>query len=100
VNEDELAEALEALAELLEGSGWTYQASWLRARAGTIRGADKQETIEAARDVLGHLAGMGSLSDLPLRDSPRGTRAEARREQWDLIDKIDALARELIHDRA
>lgn len=93
MNQQPLVAALDELASLLRDCNEIDRARWTeeqRARAGAATG---DQLIEVKKEVRGVLAGMGSLSDLYLVPAPGSgfDEAEARRRQFDLVDRLDAL---------
>jgi hypothetical protein len=90
---DALVDALDELASLLRACNQDDRARWTEDRRALAAAASGDRLTEVKKEVRGVLAGMGSLSDLylvPLPDSGL-TETEARRRQFDLVDRLDAL---------
>ena len=88
-----LVDALDELASLLRACNQVDQATWTEERRVRAASASDDELAEVKKEVRGILAGMGSLSDLYLVPEPESgmDEAEARRRQFDLLDRLDAL---------
>jgi hypothetical protein len=92
----ELQTTILELADLLSSSGWPQQAEWLLDVAARVETGTSADVGLAIRDLLGRIAGIGSLSDLPLAASPTMTEREARLRQDLLLDRTYVLATEAI----
>ena len=82
---------IQVVIELLMDCGWEDNANWLSKYKNAIENTDQNterfyKLLDELDDVL---SGMGSLSDLPLRDKT-GERSEQeiRSIQWDLIEQL------------
>jgi hypothetical protein len=93
---DSLASSLRALAALVGDSGFLSQARWLLECAERLEGSDGAAAREAARDFTHRVAGMGSLSDLPLTPAHGLSKLEAERRYIEELDRADAIARDLL----
>lgn len=92
---DELVAALARMEALLRECGWNEQADWLSARRNEFASLspDSPSFHQKLRDLDAILAGMGSLSDVPMypKEGSALTVLQARQQHWDLIALIDSL---------
>jgi hypothetical protein len=88
-----LADALDELAALLRACNHVDRARWTEERRALVTAATGDQLTEVKKEIRSVLAGMGSLSDLFLvPESGSGfDTAEARRRQFDLVDRLDEL---------
>ena len=88
-----LADALDELAALLRACNQVDRARWTEERRALASAASGDQLTEVKKEVRAVLAGMGSLSDLYLvPEAGSGLdEAEARKRQFELVDRLDAL---------
>jgi len=88
-----LVAALDDLASLLRSCNQIDRAEWTEERRALASGATGDKLAEVKKEVRAVLAGMGSLSDLYLVPEPGSgiDEVEARRRQFDLVDRLDEL---------
>ena len=88
-----LVDALDELATLLRACNQSDHAKWTEERRALAAAATGDQLTEVKKEVRGVLAGMGSLSDLYLVPEPGSglDEAEARRRQFELVDRLDEL---------
>ena len=88
-----LVAALDELASLLRSCNQIDRAKWTEERRALAATAAGNDLAEVKKEVRGVLAGMGSLSDLYLVPEPGSgiDAAEARRRQFELVDRLDEL---------
>jgi hypothetical protein len=93
MSEAALVDALDELASLLRTCNQPDQARWTEERRAMAAAATGDQLTEVKKEIRGVLAGMGSLSDLHLVPEPGSglDKAEARRRQFDLVDRLDDL---------
>jgi hypothetical protein len=94
VNQGSLVSALNDLISLLQACGESDQAAWAEERKSRAAAAANGGALDAVKkEVRDVLAGMGSLSDLYLVPKPGSglTKEEARRKQFELVDRLDEL---------
>lgn len=89
---DKLLVTLQKIKKLLKDCGWNEKAGWFGERIERINSLDvnSSEFVEVLRDIKNIIAGMGSLTDLPLLPG-KGTKLteqQARAMQWDLAAEL------------
>jgi hypothetical protein len=87
--------ALRRAERLLEECGWNDRAEWFRTRRKRLEELSEQDQgfKDVAREIHSVLVGMGSFSDVPMYPQKGSalTRAEARAEQWELVEEMGTL---------
>jgi hypothetical protein len=93
VSDAGFVDALDELATLLRACNQIEHAKWTEERRALAAASTGDQLAEVKKEVRGILAGMGSLSDLFLVPEPGSgfDAAEARRRQFELVDRLDAL---------
>jgi len=93
VSDAALVVALDELANLLRACNQTDRARWTEERRALAAASTGDQLTEVKKEVRGVLAGMGSLSDLYLVPEPGSgiDEGEARRRQFELVDRLDEL---------
>jgi hypothetical protein len=92
--DDAFLSVLDDLTALLRACGELDQANWVEERKARAETANNGADVEEVKhEVRGVLAGMGSLSDLYLDPNPESGlgKDEARRRQFELVDRLDEL---------
>lgn len=85
-----LGAALSDLADFLDRKGWPERATWVRQRA-TLSTGSSDDLATVADEVLPRIAGMGSLSDIPMPD------ADAQQELDNLLERVWRAAKAVSH---
>jgi len=87
----QLIHLIQTVIELLNDCGWKDNAKWFSEYKSAIenvaQGSERfNELLDELDDVL---SGMGSLSDLPLKDrTGKRTEQEIRNLQWELVEQL------------
>lgn len=92
---DAFIRALDELAALLRACNQVDRARWTEERR-VLASSTTDQLADVKSEVRGVLAGMGSLSDLYLVPATGSglDEAEARRRQFELVDRLDELTTE------
>ena len=79
------------MIELLTDCGWQDKAKWFSELKKCIENTDQdaKEFNRYLNEIDNVLSGMGSFSDLPLKDKTgKKSEQEVRNLQWELVEKI------------
>ncbi|MES9887709.1 MAG: hypothetical protein ABW140_12935 [Candidatus Sedimenticola sp. 6PFRAG1] len=82
---------IQVVIDLLVDCGWEDKAGWFSEYKDKLEGAEQgsNQFYELLNELDGVLSGIGSFSDLPLRDKTgRRSEQEVRNIQWDLAEKL------------
>ncbi len=88
---DDLLQLIQITIELLNNCGWENKAKWFSEHKKAIETATQgsNEFNQHLNELDNVLSGMGSFSDLPLKDlTGKMSVQEVRNLQWELVEKI------------
>ena len=88
---NKLIDELEKMIELLHQTGWHKQAVWYENKLKLIKESEEgcASFCQALHEIEASLSGMGSFSDLPMKQ-------EFTNQQWDMAVKVYQLILENI----
>lgn len=87
----QLINLIQIVIELLIDCGWEDNAKWFSEYESEIENVAQgsERFNELLEELDGVLSGMGSLSDLPLKDrTGKRSEQEIRSLQWDLVEQL------------
>lgn len=99
----QLITTINNIVELLEKCSWPDRAQWLRTRLAIINrhGEQSSEYIATLKEIQSIIAGMGSLSDLPMKPAKESgmSEAEAHKRKWELVHELDKTITAILKSR-
>jgi hypothetical protein len=88
---NQLLKLIQMAIDLLIDCGWEDKAKWFSDLKKSIENTDQcaKEFNKYLNEIDNVLSGMGSFSDLPLKDrTGRKSEQDIRNLQWELVEKI------------